>query len=477
MFHYETAGLFHSETGCSFHAMMRKSKGKILVIDDDPDVLFTARMILRPYFAEVLTESSPKKLETLLRQESPELIILDMNFVPGATSGNEGLFWLRKIADLNPALPVIMNTAYGGVDLAVECMKEGAYDFLVKPWQKEKLLSTVSNVLELAASRRKIRRLDDTRKTISDDLATRQGDLVGESPAFENMLRLVHKVANTEANVLLLGENGTGKELVAREIHTLSSRKEESFISVDLGAISPGLFESELFGHEKGAFTDARESRAGRFEVADKGTLFLDEIGNISLEAQARLLTVLQNRQVIRVGSAVPVPVDIRLISATNKPVYEMVREKQFREDLIYRINTVEIHIPPLRDRQTDIPLLTSHFIDRFSRKYGRSLEIEEKALKKMAEYPWPGNVRELQHSIERAVIMAEGNVITEKDLFLREGVKNTKPASLNMEELEKSTISEAIDKHDGNLSEAARELGMGRTTLYRKLDKYGLKS
>ncbi len=458
--------------------MMKKSDGKILIIDDDQDVLFTARMILRPYFREVHTENSPKKLETLLRQVAPDVIILDMNFAPGATSGNEGLFWLRRITGMAPEVPVIMNTAYGGIELAVECMKEGAFDFIVKPWQKEKLISTVGNVLELAESRKKIRRLDDTRKAFADDLARRKGNLVGESPAFQAVIRQIRKVAATDANVLILGENGTGKELVAREIHTLSDRSAESFVPVDLGALSHGLFESELFGHAKGAFTDAREARAGRFEVADKGTLFLDEIGNISLEAQAKLLSVLQNRQVIRVGSTTPVEVDIRLICATNKPVYDMVRENTFREDLIYRINTVEILLPPLRERKEDIPLLSEHFLSKFCTKYDKTMKISKEALDKMQEYGWPGNIRELQHSIERAVIMAEGEQILAGDLFLKENVDVLHtPSSLNVEDMERAAIVRAMEKHQGNLSQAAKELGMGRTTLYRKLDKYNIQT
>ena len=452
---------------------MKKAYGKILIIDDDKDVLFTARMILRPLFEEIITETSPKKLESLLDRSAPDLIILDMNFAPGATSGNEGLFWLRKIGDIVPEVPVIMNTAYGGIELAVECMKEGAYDFLVKPWQKEKLITTVRNVIELAESRKKISKLDDTRKTLHEDLSRLQGNLVGESPAFRRLLEKINKVAPTDANVLILGENGTGKELVAREIHYQSNRSSESFVTVDLGALSTSVIESELFGHRKGAFTDARESRAGRFELADRGTLFLDEIGNISPESQSKLLTVLQNRQVTRVGDATPIDIDIRLISATNQPIHEMVLDDRFREDLIYRINTVEITLPPLRDRREDIPLLANHFLGQFSRKYGKQMDISKAALEKMLHYDWPGNIRELQHAIERAVIMADREVIAGDDLFLEKRSVPPNSNSLNVGEMEKSAIRRALEQHGGNVSQAARELGMGRTTNTRSPHEY----
>ncbi len=454
---------------------MGKSKEKILIIDDDADVLFTARMILRPHYAEILTEKSPKQLESVLNRESPSLVILDMNFAAGATTGNEGMFWLRKIKEIKPDQPVIMNTAYGDIELAVECMKEGAFDFLIKPWQKEKLLATVRNVLEIASSRKKIRQLDETRRVISGDLARKKGRLIGDSMAMQQVLNQISKVAATDANVLILGENGTGKELVAREIHHQSRRAPESFVPVDLGAIPSTLFESELFGHVKGAFTDARESKAGRFEVADKGSLFLDEIGNISLEGQAKLLSALQNRQVYRLGSSVPVDVDIRLISATNKPLYEMIREQTFREDLVYRINTVEIHLPPLRERIDDIPLLAEHFLERFNSKYEKGISLAGEAVDRMMRYTWPGNIRELQHTIERAVIMADSDSIREQDLFLKETGQSPAPDSLHRDDLEKAAILKALDLHEGNLSKASKELGIGRTTLYRKISKYGI--
>lgn len=454
---------------------MSKQKSLVLVVDDDEDVLLTARMILRPYY-KVETANSPKQLENYIKSVDVQVIVLDMNFKTGATSGNEGLFWLRKIKEINPEIEVIMNTAYGDIQLAVECMKEGATDFLVKPWEKEKLLSTVNNVAALNQSRKKINQLESTKAALNRDIDSAIGELVGESAAMQSVYETIKKVAATDANVLILGENGTGKELVARAIHKLSHRNKQNFVKVDLGALSSTLFESELFGHVKGAFTDAKEDQIGRFEMAHEGTLFLDEIGNISLAQQAKLLSVLQNRQIHRVGSSKAIDIDIRLITATNRDIDEMVGRNEFREDLLYRINTIAVELPPLRDRDEDIELLTRHFFEIFKRKYDKSdLFLPKSMVEKLNHYNWPGNVRELQHAVERAVIMSNGPKLKEEDFLISGKKKKSSSAkeTLNVEEIEKEIIVKAIEKHNGNLTKAAETLGMGRSTLYRKMNKY----
>ncbi len=456
---------------------MPKSEGNILIIDDDEDVLMTARMILRPFFKKIRTEKTPKTLERILSEEHYDVVILDMNFKTGATSGNEGLFWLRQILELDPAAHVIMNTAYGDIPLAVESMKKGAIDFLSKPWEKEKLLTTVKNVYALRKSKAEIEKLSATRKALTEDMARQQGEMIGESPAMRRIRSEMAKVAGTTANILILGENGTGKDLVAREIHRLSERSNAPFIKVDLAALSPELISSELFGHVRGAFTDAREDRTGRFELAQGGTLFLDEIGNIPVREQSKLLSVLQNRTIYRVGDNQPVPIDIRLITATNMPLNDMITEGSFREDLLYRINTVEIHVPPLRERQEDIPILANHFLQNYMIKYRKpTLSFADETIEQMRKYHWPGNIREMQHAIERAVIMCDSNRISASDLIFRKTKpQESKLQSLNVEEIEKEAIRAAILKNNGNLSHAARELGMGRTTLYRKMERYSI--
>ncbi len=454
-----------------------KKQGFIVVIDDDEDVLVTARMILRNHFEKVQVESSPKKLESLLKTVDVDVVILDMNFKTGATSGNEGLFWLRRIKEIDPEVHVIMNTAYGDIQLAVECMKDGATDFLVKPWEQEKLLSTVKNVLELKQSKKEITRLEEASKTLARDLERSQGDLIGSSPAMQRVFESIDKVAVTDANVLVLGENGTGKELVARAIHNASKRSRKPFVKVDLGSITDSLFESEMFGHKKGAFTDAKEDRVGRFEVANGGTMFLDEIGNIPMNLQSKLLSVLQNRQVSKVGDHRVIPLDIRLVCATNKDIYGMVQEEQFREDLLYRVNTIEIELPRLADREGDVGLLTRHFMQAYGNKYEKpGLKLTKDTQKKLESYPWPGNVRELQHAVERAVIMSSSDTLEPEDFLVKKPNKvPPKNKSLNVEEVEKQTIIEALEKYNGNLTKAAQELGMGRSTLYRKLTRYGI--
>ncbi|MEL7001964.1 MAG: sigma-54 dependent transcriptional regulator [Bacteroidota bacterium] len=458
---------------------MAKKNGSILILDDDPDVLITAKFILKSEFSRVVTESTPNRLHTLIKQEDFDVVILDMNFKAGDTSGNEGLFLLREITKLSPDTQVVMNTAYGDIQLAVECMKEGAIDFLVKPWEKEKLLSTVRNVFELKKSKKEISTLKDTQEVLSKDMDKQVGELIGSSKGMEVVFDNISKVAGTDANVLILGENGTGKELVARAIHNASKRARNAFVKVDLGAITPTLFESELFGHIKGAFTDAKEDRSGRFEIANKGTLFLDEIGNIPMEMQSKLLSALQNRTINRVGSGKTISVDIRLVCATNMPIYEMSENEEFRQDLLYRINTIEIELPPLRDRQEDIGLLVNHFLQLYGEKYEKpGRKVNTATLKKLKSYPWPGNVRELQHAVERAIIMSSTEVLEPEDFLIKKTVRKSASnltESLNVEEIEKEAIKKALDKNKGNLTSAAKELGMGRSTLYRKMEKYGI--
>ena len=455
-----------------------KKKGTILIIDDDPDVLVTAKMILKAHFQSIEIENSPNRLETLMTNHEYDVIILDMNFKTGATSGNEGLFWLRKIKSIDPLTQVVMNTAYGDIELAVDCMKEGAADFLVKPWQKEKLFATVNNVYDLGRSKKEVNTLKHTQKVLHEEMDQHLGDILSRSTVMNEVFHTIEKVSDTDANVLILGENGTGKELVARAIHNQSARVKKSFIKVDVGAIAENLFESELFGYTKGAFTDAKEDRMGRLELAHSGTLFLDEIGNLTQSLQSKLLSVLQNREVIRLGSNRPKKIDVRLVSATNMPLYEMTEQGEFRQDLLYRINTVEIRLPPLRQRKADIALLTDHFLHMYASKYKKPTpKLGINTLKKLENYSWPGNVRELQHAAERAVIMANQKTLEPEDFLLRR--RKEKPfadnQSLKVVDIEKQTISQAIDRHHGNLTKAAEELGMGRSTLYRKMKKYGI--
>lgn len=453
--------------------------GKVLVIDDDEDVLQAARLYLKQHLQLVHTEKNPENLPSLLKNESYDVILLDMNFTRDASSGYEGFEWLNRILEIDPSAVVVLITAYGDVEMAVRAIKEGAIDFVMKPWQNEKLLATISSAMRLRQSRTEIDNLRSRQKTLAADLDQPYADFIGTCPAMEKVFETIAKVAKTDANVLVLGENGTGKELVAREIHRQSQRADEVFITVDMGALTETLFESELFGHVKGAFTDAREDRAGRFEIAAGGTLFLDEIGNVPLPLQAKLLTVLQNRKVTRIGANKPIDIDIRLICATNMPIYEMVQRKEFRQDLLYRINTVEIQLPPLRDRQEDIVPLVEHFLDQYAKKYKRTQKrISAPALKKLQKYQWPGNVRELQHAIERAVILSDSQVIQPSDFYF--SMPESPEDALifdnyNLEDVEKMVIRRAMSKYGGNISQAARELGLTRTSLYRRLGKYDL--
>ncbi len=452
--------------------------GKILIIDDDRGVLESARMFLKQEFAAVQIESDPALLPVLVQQGDFDVILLDMNFRKGVNDGEEGFYWLDQIRKRDPEAVVVLMTAYGEVDLAVKAMKSGAADFILKPWKNQKLLGTVLSAAQLRASRKEIRQLTLTRDNLRDDIEQPYADFIGNSEAIRRVHELIDRVAATDANVLILGENGTGKELVARAIHRRSDRARQNFISVDLGAITESLFESELFGHVKGAFTDARQERAGRFEIASGGSLFLDEIGNLSLALQAKLLTVLQNRKVQRVGANKETPVDFRLICATNMPLHEMVFEKKFRQDLLYRINTVEIRIPSLRERQDDIPLLLDHFLKRFAQKYKRpALRVDKRVVAKLKHYAWPGNIRELQHAVERAVILSDAHVIQNAELLIGQaaGPSVNRTAPQTLDEMEKHFIQSSLEEHDGNVTNTARKLGMTRTALYRRMKKHGL--
>lgn len=458
---------------------MSEKLGKILIVDDDEDVLLAAKLLLKKQAQLVHTEKNPEAIPNLLKNENYDVILLDMNFSRDLTSGREGFHWLNKILEIDPSAVVIVITAYGDISLAVRAIKEGAIDFVAKPWQNEKLLATLTAATRLRYSRRQVEQLRTSQDVLQETLDQPFSDLVGDCPPMQNVFATIKKVAETDANVLILGENGTGKELVARALHRQSSRSKEVFISVDMGAITETLFESELFGHTRGAFTGAREDRPGRFEIASGGTLFLDEIGNLSIPLQAKLLTVLQNRKVTRVGANKSSDIDIRLICATNMPILEMVADRAFRQDLLYRINTVEIQLPPLRERREDLPLLIDHFLEIYSRKYRKPLKrINASTFKKLEKYHWPGNVRELQHAIERAVIMSDGQTLQPSDFFFT--VPEDRKGELifenyNLEEVEKLIIRKAITKHAGNISQAARELGLTRASLYRRLEKYGL--
>lgn len=458
---------------------MVKENINILIVDDDEDILFSARMLLKQYYQIVRIEKNPENIPSILEAEQYDVILLDMNFSGDSSEGKEGFNWLKKILEINPSSVVILITAFGTIEMAVKAIKEGATDFVLKPWQNEKLLATVSSAVKLSQSHKEVVSLSIKQKQLNEDLDQKFQEIIGISTTMLPVFDTIQKVAGTEANVLIFGENGTGKELIARAIHRKSKRCNEIFLSVDMGAISESLFESELFGYIKGAFTDAKEDRAGRFEVASGGTLFLDEIGNLPVNLQVKLLTVLQNRKVTRVGSSKAIDIDIRLICATNIPLDELISEKKFRQDLLYRINTVEIKIPPLRERPEDIQLLAEYYLKVYSKKYNKQLKlISQPALKKLEQHNWPGNVRELQHVIERIVILSESEIIKPDDFYLsRPEIKdNTFPInSFHLEEAEKTLIIKAINKHSGNLTKAAKELGLTRTSLYRRLEKYGL--
>ncbi|PKP34698.1 MAG: sigma-54-dependent Fis family transcriptional regulator [Bacteroidetes bacterium HGW-Bacteroidetes-17] len=449
-------------------------KGKILIVDDNEEILLALKLFLGEQF-EVVTEKNPNLIPSLLKQNSFDLFIIDMNFSTGKSTGNEGIFWMREILKMDKEAIIIFITAYGDIELSVRAIKEGATDFIQKPWVDEKLLATVLSAYKLRSSRMEIQKLKAKQAHISQSVADEQPLFFGESTAMKTVWETIRKVAITDANILILGENGTGKELIAREIHKISNRSKELFVKVDLASLSESLFESELFGHKKGSFTDAKEDRTGRIEVASEGTLFLDEIGNISLNQQSKLLSVIQNKQVTRIGDNRNIPIDIRLITATNKPLYEMAKNSEFREDLLYRINTIQIEIPPLRIRTEDIPPLLDLFMKKYSEKYKMpSLNYNKKHIQNLQKYSWPGNIREFEHLIEKAIILndLEAFNVNESALSMQLSGSND---SLNLENNEKQLILKAINKAKGNYSSAADVLGISRKTLYNKLKKYGL--
>lgn len=449
---------------------------KILVIDDNKSVLSALEILLQFEYKNVQTLFNPNQISSFPNMEDIDIVLLDMNFSAGVNTGNEGLFWLNEIKKKSPNTSVIMMTAYGAVDLAVKALKQGASDFVLKPWNNERLMTTVKSAYELRKSKQEIYNLKKKENNLKQVINEGRNFIIGQSKALTAVLNLVAKVAKTDVNVLITGENGTGKELIARELHRLSARKDEVFINVDMGSIAENLFESELFGHTKGSFTDAKEDRAGKFEAAHQGTLFLDEIGNLSLQMQAKLLSSIQNRSVVRVGSNKPIKVDIRLVCATNCNLEQMVADGLFREDLLYRINTIHIEVPPLRDRDDDILVLADFFLKKFAHKYDKpGLRINNVAQEKLMEYPWPGNIRELQHTMERAVILSDGNVLKPSDFLLHAKPSQSfdnQPLTLN--EMEQQMISRALEQHEGNYSAAAEQLGISRQTLYNKLKKKG---
>lgn len=446
--------------------------GTVLIVDDNKSVLTSLELLLEDEFERVETASNPNSILSVLDTMPVDLVILDMNFSAGVNTGNEGLFWLRRIQEIAPELPVIMLTAYGDVELAVKALKSGAVDFILKPWDNEVLLEKIHVALQ-AVEREKVKQKTDRNRP---DRPVEPAMIIGHSAVMMKLIKVVTKVAKTDANILITGENGTGKEMLAREIHRLSLRSRREMINVDMGAVSESLFESELFGHEKGAFTDARESRPGKFEAASGSTLFLDEIGNLPVGLQAKLLAALQNREVTRLGSNRKIPIDIRLIAATNRDLPELVKQSLFREDLYYRINTIQIEIPPLRNRREDIPLFIDYFLKKYTALYNQpGLTIHPQAATKLERYDWPGNIRELQHTIEKAVILAEKNVIRAADLFIRPGKSVSFSDAPNLGEVERKTIEAAITQNDGNLTAAAEQLGVSRQTLYNKLKRFNL--
>ncbi|MFT7286512.1 MAG: DNA-binding NtrC family response regulator [Halieaceae bacterium] len=472
--------------------------GKLLIVDDDEDILVAGRLLLKRHFDDVLTCARPQDIDKLMAQHSFDAILLDMNFSPGESSGEQGFYYLRRILEIDPEAVVVLITAHGGIDVAIDAMKQGATDFIAKPWQNEKVVATVSSSAKLRRSRRETTRLKQTNQQLVQIAGLARQPMLGESTAMRSVHSLIERSAPTDANVLVLGENGTGKELVASALHTRSRRAQQVFLSVDLGAVTESLFESELFGHVKGAFTDARDDRIGRFQAADGGTLFLDEIGNVPLHLQAKLLTALEQRRVTPVGSNKSVPIDVRVIAATNASRSELGNESRFRQDLLFRLNTVEIVLPPLRERREDISAIVDHYLDIYSRKYEQpNRPVSDTAMVAIMADAWPGNVRALRHAIERAVILATGRELEVQDFQLRshgpqqltkdsqethhQGAVSaahpelTPQGDLNLARMEKQAIEQALRKHQYNISRAARELGLTRAALYRRMEKHGL--
>jgi two-component system response regulator HydG len=456
---------------------MKKRTGTIIIVDDDEHVVFTSQVILKEYFQNIETLSSPVSLESRLKNQDVDVVLLDMNFRAGVTNGNEGIFWMNRVQTLSPDTQVVLQTAYGDISLAVKSIKEGAVDFLPKPWDKEKLVATILSAWQLATSRRENSDLKTKRTALQNGLNPADVTFIATASSMAAVLQTVEQVAPTDANVLILGENGTGKELVARAIHNQSPRKDGPFITVDLGAIPHALFESEMFGHEKGSFTDAKDSRVGKFELANNGTLFLDEIGNLPLDLQVKMLSVLQTRTLSKIGSNKTTQLNVRIISATNAPLNDLVSSGTLRQDLYYRINTVEIRLPPLRERKDDIPSLVRYYLQEYCDRYKRDLTIDDNVMQGLVRYTWPGNIRELKHAVERAVILSRRPELTLHDFQTVAANYPTldESSSLNLSDVEKSAIRLALTKCRGNLTRTAEELGIGRTTLYRKMEEYGI--
>ncbi|MFP5092233.1 sigma-54-dependent transcriptional regulator [Bacteroides xylanisolvens] len=451
--------------------------GKILIVDDNEDVLFALNLLLEPYTEKIKVATTPDRIEYFMTTFHPDLILLDMNFSRDAISGQEGFESLKQILQIDPQAIVIFMTAYADTDKAVRAIKAGATDFIPKPWEKDKLLATLTSGMRLRQSQQEVSILKEQVEVLSGQ-NTSENDIIGESSVMQEVFTTINKLSNTDANILILGENGTGKDVIARLIYRCSPRYGKPFVTIDLGSIPEQLFESELFGFEKGAFTDAKKSKAGRMEVATNGTLFLDEIGNLSLPMQSKLLTAIEKRQISRLGSTQTVPIDVRLICATNADIRQMVEDGNFRQDLLYRINTIEIHIPPLRERGNDIILLADHFLDRYTRKYKKEIHgLTREAKNKLLKYTWPGNVRELQHTIERAVILGDGSMLKPENFLFHTTSKQKKEEEvvLNLEQLERQAIEKALRISNGNISRAAEYLGITRYALYRKLEKLGL--
>ncbi len=451
---------------------------RILIVDDNKNILNALNQILSDEFSNIITSSNPNLIPEILSNNKIDIVLLDMNFVAGLNTGNEGIFWLNKIKEIDNSIMVILITAYGDVNLAVEAMKQGASDFILKPWDNDKLIITINNVLKLKYSNEKIKSLENKQDHLNEIINKSIDPLIGESQGFKQIQNLISKVAKTDANILIFGENGTGKELVAREIHKQSKRSTHSLVNIDVGTLPDTLFESELFGYKKGAFTDAKEDRTGKIKVAENGTLFLDEISNLSYSNQAKLLTILQQKRVNPVGSNQSYPVDFRLICATNKDLKQLLIENLFREDLLYRINTIQIDIPPLRERKEDIPLLTDHFLTFYKKKYDKvNLKVSNDANEQLMRYYWPGNIRELKHTIEKAVILSESNILRSSDFLLDSPIisRFNKDYPKKLDEVEKDAILRALGNNNGNIKETAKELGIARQTLYNKMQKYDL--
>ncbi len=449
---------------------------RILIIDDNKGVLTALELLLQPLCKEVVTSPTPNVLHNILETQHFDVILLDMNFSAGINTGNEGIYWLRQILEIDKDVSVIMITAYGDVELAVKAVKEGAIDFILKPWDNNKLLTTITSAARLSETKKELQNLKTKEKEMKVAMNQNSNPIIGKSPQIMQVLNMAAKVAKTDANVLITGENGTGKDLIANAIHQQSLRSKEMFVRVDMGAVAESLFESELFGYTKGAFTDAKEDRMGKFEMAKGGTLFLDEIANLSLSLQAKLLTALQTREIVRLGSSQPIPIDIRLVCATNANLLDLVQEGSFREDLLYRINTIQIEVPALRHRKSDIPLLTEFFLEKYKQKYKKPrLTIDKDAMKRLSLYQWHGNVRELQHSIEKAVILNDGPKISASDLFINPSPVKPKKHTATLEQMEKQMIMQCIKRNDSNMSSVANELGISRQTLYNKIKKYKL--